>query len=146
MKKRAKSKIKKLLPKIGMWSLWAGIAALCAYASIHSFVSLHDGAPIRDVGGRKYAPVLNELLLMMGAAIFLLFLLKITTKLKTAYLVAIGIVLFGCIGWFGYWAFGYTHQNPTEGFLTLLIIVGAVSLVTAIALWREWYVRRRSKR
>lgn len=74
--------MKNLIPKIGKWSLWIGLGVLCAYISIDSFLSLHEGASIRDVGGRKYAPVMNELLLMIGVAIFFLFLLKVTTKLK----------------------------------------------------------------
>ena len=78
---------------------------------------------------------------MTGVVIFFLFLLKVTIKLKNLYIVLIGIILFGLIGWFGYWAFNFTRQDPTEGFLTILVMIGSISLITAIALAYESYVR-----
>lgn len=143
MKKRTLNKIKKLIPKIGNWSLWIGLGVFSIYISVHSFISLHNGASVRDISGRKYAPVISELLLMIGAVIFLLFILKTATKLKMIYIASIGIVLLGLIGWFAYWAFGFTHQDLAEGFLTLSIIIGSISVITAIALWREAHVRRK---
>jgi hypothetical protein len=136
-----KSTINNLIPAIGKWSLWIGLCVLCFYISINSFVNLHEGASIRDVEGRKYSPVLNELVLMTGVSIFLLLLLKVTTKLKMLWIILIGIIVFSLIGWFGYWAFNFTHQNPVEGFLTVLILIGSISLVTALALWYESYAR-----
>ena len=146
MKKRTKNKIKKLLPKIGKWSLVIGLALLSIYLSVHSFLSLHNGASIQDVDGHKYVPVLSELLLIIVVVLFMLFILKITTELKTIYIVLLGMILLGVIGWFGYWAFDFTRQDPVEGLLKVLIIAGSIALITTIGLWYESYSRRKHKK
>ena len=146
MKHRTKQRIKRLLPKIGKWSLWIAIAASLLFITINSYIRLHNGEPVQDVDGRKYAPVVSELIWMTVAGVALVFGLKFFTKLKVVYVLLIAIGLLVLIGLFGYWSFSYTHQDPVEGFLTVGVIVGSVSLFTAIALWYERYARRNKKK
>ncbi len=137
MKKRTKQKLKKLFKKIFIWVGWLYIPLSLLCNSLYSFISLHKGASVRDVESHRYAPVLSELLLITVAAIFLLFALKFIAKLKIVYVIAIGLVLFGLIGVFGYWAFNFTRQEPGEGLLTLLIMIGSILLFTVMVLWYE---------
>jgi hypothetical protein len=146
MKKISKQRIKKLLPKIGRWSLWIGLATFMLFVSIQSYIALHGGASVQEVDGRKYTPVVNELLLVIIVAVVLLFALKLFTNLKLVYLVLIGTILFGLIGWFGLWSFNYTKQDPVEGFITVLLIIGSVSLITAMALLYERHVKLKRKK
>ena len=145
MKKRTKQKIKKLLPKIGKWALWFAIGASLIFITVSSFIRLHNGDSVQDVGGRKYIPVVSELIWMLVAGIFLLVGLRFLAKVKLVYIILLAIILLAVTVLLGYWSFIYTHQDPVEGFLTVFIILGSVSLVTGIALWYERYARRRKK-
>jgi len=146
MKKRTRQKIKSFFKKKRTVIYGIALCILFILTSINSFVSLHNGASVREVGGHKYSPVVSEILFMIIVGIGIVTALKLLTKLKFIYLALISVTILLLIVWFGVWAFKYTHIDPVEGFLTVLIIAGSVSVFTSIGLWYEEYARRQRKR
>ena len=146
MKFRTKQKIRKYFKKARSWSSWLSIPLIWVFISTNAFTRLHNGALMEDVAGRKYMPVVSELIMMVLTAVFLLFLLRFGTKLNLLLVALIGFVVFTLIWWFGYWGFMYTRQDPPEGFLEATIIIACLGIFTALLLGYEWYSRRKQKR
>lgn len=134
------------MPKIGLWLLWAGLAAFIIWHTVSGFIQLHNGASIEDVDGRRYLPVVSEVILMTMASVFLILGLKYLTKLSIVALVMVSVCLLALTLWFGYWAFIFTGQDPVGGFITIAIIIGSVSIITIVALLVEGYRRNHSKK
>ncbi len=146
MKKRTKQKIKKLIPKIYFRTLYIIIPVFVIAHAIDSFIRLHNGAPLKDLESRKYSPVDTELLIITIASMLLLGFLKVLVKISLLPFILICIVVFGLIGWFGYWAYEYTLQDPVQGFIELGIIISAVAALMGIMLWYESYKKRDRKK
>lgn len=101
---------------------------------------------MQEVDSRKYQPVFNELLLLIVVAVFLLIALKLITKLSLLLFVPICIIVAVLIGWFGYWAYEYTLQDPAEGFLGVGLFIGFFVVFSAAMLWYESHQRRKRKK
>lgn len=146
MKKRLYRKLRKSFTKNRIPILLTLISAELMYFTVVNFERLHNGASVAEVNGRKYSPVVSELIVMVLISAAFVFALKLLTKFNVYALTFTSFALLGLIVIFGLWAFQYTHIDPKEGFLTVAVIVGSVGLFTFVMLWYERFARSRRKK
>lgn len=146
MRQRFYKKLGKLFSKNRISISLTLISVGMIYFTIVNFERLHNGASVAEVHGRKYIPVVSELIIMVLIAVAFIFALKLLTKLNIYALMFISITLVGLIVLFGLWAFQYTHIDPSEGFVAAAAIISSVGLFTFIMLWYERFARNRKQK
>ncbi len=137
-----------LKSKPGLWVILSSGAMVffIIHNSFDSFVALHNGASIEQVSSRRYSPVFSEALWLIVIATFGSMIGAIMLKWGKWGAVGLAIVSYISIGAFAYWAYDYTHQNVTEGVMTLLITMLSTAVIVAVIMISEACVRKRRRR
>lgn len=138
---------KTLKGKSNPWLIIFGVALVFAliYRSFEDFVALHNGAPLEQIDSYRYSPVFSEVLWLVVIATFASMICAIMLKWGKIGAVTLAIVSYIPIGFFAYWGYEYTHQNVTDGILSLLISVLSITTIVATVAIGESYARKRKK-